>query len=283
MQRFLSRNVKRNVHPTLFTLCSWISSFAVLGTSRGPNASWSTRAEPITVTLTTAKRWKPSSAFSRNTTLQNNEPSFSSWQAALIFLSVVSWLLRLVKISGWLRCAVFFHLNLILKLNYAKGAFDNFIFRCNFIWNSLPSSTGLRALHPPLTVVRKTCEEGHSADEYLPSVMTCVNYLKLPDYSNESVMQQRMHKAATEGQKSFLLSWTGNGSQRRAAGVALLQESTGLVIFRFAWTSLLVLSATCAATDSQYLPKSKIRHCSCYAPHGAARAVLWTRLTFCSQ
>nr|CAB3267252.1 E3 ubiquitin-protein ligase TRIP12 [Phallusia mammillata] len=65
---------------------------------------------------------------------------------------------------------------------------------------------GLRSLHPPLTVVRKTCEEGKSADEYLPSVMTCVNYLKLPDYSNETVLRQRLSKATTEGQKSFLLS-----------------------------------------------------------------------------
>uniref|UniRef100_H2YD20 E3 ubiquitin-protein ligase n=1 Tax=Ciona savignyi TaxID=51511 RepID=H2YD20_CIOSA len=65
---------------------------------------------------------------------------------------------------------------------------------------------GLRALHPPLTVVRKTCDENTSSDSYLPSVMTCVNYLKLPEYSNENVMRERLHKAAQEGQKSFLLS-----------------------------------------------------------------------------
>ena len=65
---------------------------------------------------------------------------------------------------------------------------------------------GLRALHPQLTIVRKSSEEGHSADEYLPSVMTCVNYLKLPEYSSETIMRQRLSKAAREGQKSFLLS-----------------------------------------------------------------------------
>ena len=66
--------------------------------------------------------------------------------------------------------------------------------------------SGLRALHPQLTIVRKSSEEGHSPDEYLPSVMTCVNYLKLPEYSSEAVMRQRLAKAAREGQKSFLLS-----------------------------------------------------------------------------
>nr|XP_026689713.1 E3 ubiquitin-protein ligase TRIP12 [Ciona intestinalis] len=65
---------------------------------------------------------------------------------------------------------------------------------------------GLRSLHPPLTIVRKTCEENMTSDSYLPSVMTCVNYLKLPEYSNESVMRERLQKAAQEGQKSFLLS-----------------------------------------------------------------------------
>ncbi|CAK8697801.1 unnamed protein product [Clavelina lepadiformis] len=65
---------------------------------------------------------------------------------------------------------------------------------------------GLRALHPSLTIVRKSSEEGHSPDEYLPSVMTCVNYLKLPEYSSETVLRQRLEKAALEGQKSFLLS-----------------------------------------------------------------------------
>jgi len=65
---------------------------------------------------------------------------------------------------------------------------------------------GLRAMNPPLTVVRKTPDEGHQADEYLPSVMTCVNYLKMPEYSNEETLELRFRKAIVEGQKSFLLS-----------------------------------------------------------------------------
>ena len=38
--------------------------------------------------------------------------------------------------------------------------------------------SGFRALHPSLTVVRKLPEPGHHADEYLPSVMTCQNYVR---------------------------------------------------------------------------------------------------------
>jgi E3 ubiquitin-protein ligase TRIP12 len=37
---------------------------------------------------------------------------------------------------------------------------------------------GFKALHPPLTVVRKPAEAGHAADEGLPSVMTCQNYVR---------------------------------------------------------------------------------------------------------
>ena len=44
-----------------------------------------------------------------------------------------------------------------------------------------------QALNPPLTVVKKSVEEGENPENYLPSVMTCVNYLKLPDYSNLEV------------------------------------------------------------------------------------------------
>ena len=39
---------------------------------------------------------------------------------------------------------------------------------------------GLSRLQPPLTVVRKEAEPPLGPDDYLPSVMTCANYLKLP-------------------------------------------------------------------------------------------------------
>ena len=65
---------------------------------------------------------------------------------------------------------------------------------------------GLKSLTPPLTIVRKTNESGDSADDYLPSVMTCVNYLKLPDYSTIEIMRNKLKLAAEEGQNSFHLS-----------------------------------------------------------------------------
>ncbi|XP_048588238.1 E3 ubiquitin-protein ligase TRIP12 isoform X2 [Nematostella vectensis] len=65
---------------------------------------------------------------------------------------------------------------------------------------------GFRSLNPPLTIVRKTFEPPLSADNYLPSVMTCVNYLKLPDYTSKEIMLDKLRTAAHEGQRSFHLS-----------------------------------------------------------------------------
>mmetsp|Transcript_16005 Transcript_16005/g.37085 ORF Transcript_16005/g.37085 Transcript_16005/m.37085 type:complete len:291 (+) Transcript_16005:442-1314(+) len=65
---------------------------------------------------------------------------------------------------------------------------------------------GLAKLSPPLTIVQKKPEGGEAADAYLPSVMTCANYLKLPNYSTKAVMRQRLLTACEEGQGSFLLS-----------------------------------------------------------------------------
>ncbi|XP_031342168.1 E3 ubiquitin-protein ligase TRIP12-like isoform X1 [Photinus pyralis] len=65
---------------------------------------------------------------------------------------------------------------------------------------------GFKALSPPLTVVRRTLEPNQNADDFLPSVMTCVNYLKLPDYSSKEVLREKLRIAASEGQHSFHLS-----------------------------------------------------------------------------
>ena len=96
---------------------------------------------------------------------------------------------------------------------------------------------GLRALVPPLTIVRKTSGAAdstpvpqhsasaiispaaaaaastatataarHIAETYLPSVMTCVNYLKLPDYSSVELMRSKLMSAMMDGQLSFHLS-----------------------------------------------------------------------------
>ncbi|KAG9103694.1 Ubiquitin fusion degradation protein 4 [Ceratobasidium sp. 370] len=65
---------------------------------------------------------------------------------------------------------------------------------------------GFRGLSPQLTVVRKPHEPPLKADDYLPSVMTCVNYLKLPEYSTKNVMAARLKTAMMEGVGSFHLS-----------------------------------------------------------------------------
>ncbi|KAG0182755.1 Ubiquitin fusion degradation protein 4 [Apophysomyces sp. BC1034] len=65
---------------------------------------------------------------------------------------------------------------------------------------------GWKAMRPVFTVVRKVPETPLTADDYLPSVMTCANYLKMPEYSNKEVMHQRLIKSMQEGKNSFLLS-----------------------------------------------------------------------------
>nr|CAH8827408.1 unnamed protein product [Trichobilharzia regenti] len=64
---------------------------------------------------------------------------------------------------------------------------------------------GFRALKPPLKIVMKR-EIGENADNHLPSVMTCQNYLKLPDYSSKELMLSKLLYAIREGQNAFHLS-----------------------------------------------------------------------------
>ncbi|KAJ2909760.1 Ubiquitin fusion degradation protein 4 [Coemansia aciculifera] len=65
---------------------------------------------------------------------------------------------------------------------------------------------GFRALYPPLTLVQKMSEAPLSPDDYLPSVMTCANFIKLPNYSSLEVLKRRWSHAVAEGQQSFHLS-----------------------------------------------------------------------------
>ncbi|RXG51322.1 E3 ubiquitin-protein ligase HECTD1 [Armadillidium vulgare] len=65
--------------------------------------------------------------------------------------------------------------------------------------SSLPPG-GLANLHPRLTIVRKV----DAGDGSYPSVNTCVHYLKLPDYSTESIMKTRLIAATKE--KGFHLN-----------------------------------------------------------------------------
>merc|ERR1719149_509404 len=65
---------------------------------------------------------------------------------------------------------------------------------------------GLARLSPRLTIVLKRPEDGVSPDAYLPSVMPCANYVKLPDYSSKEIMRERLLTAINEGQGAFYLS-----------------------------------------------------------------------------
>ncbi|KAM3570265.1 hypothetical protein VYU27_007670 [Nannochloropsis oceanica] len=75
---------------------------------------------------------------------------------------------------------------------------------------------GFAALRPLLTVVRKEVpstggrgekREGGAlaADLYLPSCSTCQVYLKLPAYSSEEVLREKLKQAMTLGQEHFAL------------------------------------------------------------------------------
>lgn len=61
---------------------------------------------------------------------------------------------------------------------------------------------GLLNLNPKMTVVRKE----DSGDSHLPSVMTCVNYLKVPDYSTFEVLKKNLLYAMEECSSTFYLS-----------------------------------------------------------------------------
>jgi E3 ubiquitin-protein ligase TRIP12 len=65
---------------------------------------------------------------------------------------------------------------------------------------------GFKGLNPSLTIVRRTVGENDSPDSTLPSVMTCANYLKVPEYSSREVLDTRFRTAIKEGRGSFHLS-----------------------------------------------------------------------------
>ena len=65
---------------------------------------------------------------------------------------------------------------------------------------------GFKNLNPPFTVVCKTTEASHKPDEYLPSVMSCANYLKIPQYSSKDVLKEKLEIAYKEGRGCFHLS-----------------------------------------------------------------------------
>ena len=91
----------------------------------------------------------------------------------------------------------FLHLiSILLEMDGAQRKnFLQFATGCS----SLPPG-GLANLQPRLTVVRK---EG-DGDTALPSVNTCVHYLKLPEYSSKEVMRAKLLQSTQE--KGFHLN-----------------------------------------------------------------------------
>ena len=64
---------------------------------------------------------------------------------------------------------------------------------------------GFKNLKPKMNVVRKS-EGDMNPDGYLPSVMTCQNFLKVPEYSSLEILTEKFNTASSEGQESFTLS-----------------------------------------------------------------------------
>ena len=65
---------------------------------------------------------------------------------------------------------------------------------------------GLSALEPKLTIAKKIIEDEITPDKYLPSVMTCTNYFKVPPYSSKQIMLEKIRVAISEGRNSFDLT-----------------------------------------------------------------------------
>ena len=65
---------------------------------------------------------------------------------------------------------------------------------------------GFKNLSPKLTVVKKTFGFGENPDCFLPTVMTCQNYFKLPEYSSYSILESKILMAMEEGGNEFSLS-----------------------------------------------------------------------------
>jgi len=87
-------------------------------------------------------------------------------------------------------------INVLVNMNgEERKAFLQFATGCS----SLPPG-GIANLHPHLTVVKKESE----GDGSYPSVNTCVHYLKLPEYSSEEILREKLLAATKE--KGFHLN-----------------------------------------------------------------------------
>ena len=65
---------------------------------------------------------------------------------------------------------------------------------------------GFKAVSPKLTVVKKSMSNNENPDKFLPTVMTCQNYLKIPEYSSYDILKEKFNVAMNEGSNEFHLS-----------------------------------------------------------------------------
>ncbi|KAJ3448961.1 e3 ubiquitin-protein ligase trip12 [Anaeramoeba flamelloides] len=63
---------------------------------------------------------------------------------------------------------------------------------------------GIKALDPPFTVVRNDSLE--YSEKRLPTCMTCVHFLKIPNYKSKKILKQKLFLAISEGLDRFHLS-----------------------------------------------------------------------------
>jgi len=62
------------------------------------------------------------------------------------------------------------------------------------------------SLNPKLSITKRITPHGYSPDSYLPSVMTCQNYIKVPEYSSYEALEEKFDYAISKGQGYFVLS-----------------------------------------------------------------------------
>jgi len=55
-------------------------------------------------------------------------------------------------------------------------------------------------------VLKINNQEGDIPDHYLPTVMTCQNFLKIPEYSSVDILKEKLFLAMEEGSNAFHLS-----------------------------------------------------------------------------
>ena len=74
---------------------------------------------------------------------------------------------------------------------------------------------GFKMLNPKLTIVKRELLSTYgmnskyneiSQNYYLPSVMTCQNYLKIPEYTSYEMLAEKMNMAINEGGSEFHFS-----------------------------------------------------------------------------